>query len=987
MIAGVAVVMLAMIGSSLAVMSVNLTGAAGTVSTGAASTTPAASGPSVTISPNPAAVDSGQSVTLNAVASGGTYQGYQWWGGTYSTCPGGNLPITGATSATYTTPVLTSSEYFCVNVTVTPSGSSAVNVSSPVDLVTVNPGLLVTTPTPTAPTVDSGQTVMLTETATYGTPSLTYQWYSGGPTACSPFDPISGATAATYSPNPAPITTTSYCVVVGDHSSTSWAGVQSPSATITVVPAISAPAPTPSGDYGDVGQSFKLMAAPSGGTNSYSFQWYSGSTSSPSACNNKVGLGTAQTQTVTPTAIGSTYYCYSVTDTSTNAVAKVSPSTAVVINATLAAGPISPSVVSFDLYTTTAEMVNLTAKASGGALAPPSGGYSTYRYQWRSGTYPQCGSDTNISGATNSWLVVSSASLSASLYYCVEVQDANGTIAPSSPVLVTIYPQLTAAAPSPQTSQIDLGRAATLKANPNGGTTGTYSYQWFQGSGCTLTGGVWALSGALIPGAIGSTLTIAPSANATYFYRVTDNSTGLLELGQRSECSPTASVTVNPTMTPGPPTVSPSKTIDAGQSVTLTRPSVPAGEGTPVISYQWRAGTSSNCSLDANNASQTGTTFGPFIPPVGVSWYCYAVTDGSVNAPTILSVTVSVTVNSALSAGPISSPYGPAVVDQGPGGTPSQENVTLLASVGGGTGSYSYQWYSGVAATCSAIIIPANLIAGATGLTYTATGLSSTLAYCYQVTDQSTPREVATTAAPFLVIVELPLVAAKPTASLRSLDLGLTVTLTAAAQGGYQNHSAYAAYQWFTASGPSCTGLGLIASKTTSPATIAPTTTGTVYYCYRVTDFSNGNPVQESAYSTTAVSITVYPTVAANGGPTCKDYRTGLWTGTSYSCTGAVAGDHVTLAAAPSGGNASNYVYTWYNGTSSVCGSSDPVMTGHVASSVNVIVPSTPGSYYCYAVGDGTENATSLTYFLDPAPSSSSSSPAAAVPAAAGRAE
>jgi hypothetical protein len=983
LIAGVVVVALAMIGSSLAVLSANRTGAAGTVSTGTTSTAPAASGLSVAISPNPAAVDSGQSVVLTATASGGTspYRGYQWWNGTYSSCPGGNVPIPGATSATYTTPALTSSEYFCVNVT--DSESPAVNVSSAVDLVTVNPDVVVATPTPSAPTIDLGQTVPLTESANYGTAPLTYQWYSGGPTACSPFDPISGATTATYTPSPPPTTTTSYCVVVGDHSSTSWAGVQSPSATVTVDPALVAPAPTPSGDYGDSGQSFKLTATPSGGTGSYIIQWFS--TSSACTSGSKSGLGTAPTQIVAPTA--STYYCYSLTDTSTNAPVKDSPTTEVVINATLAAGPISPSSVSFDLLTstTTAEQVNLTAKASNGALSPPSGAHPTYRYQWRSGTYPQCGSDINVTGATNPWLVVSSASLSASLYYCVAVEDANSTIAYSSPVLVQINPALTVPAPSPQTSQIDFGRVATLTASPGGGTQ-PFSYQWFQGSGCTFSGGVWTLSGSLIPGATSSTLNVAPSVNGTtYFYRVTDSSSGLLTLGQESMCSPTATVIVNPALTPGPPAISVSTAIDLGQSVKLTRPSVPAGEGTPVIAYQWRSGTTSNCSADSNIAGQTGTTYGPIIPPAGVTWYCYAVTDGSVDAPLIPSASVSVTVNSILSAGSISS-VGTPNIDQGPGGAPSQENVTLLSSPSGGTGSYTYQWYGGVASTCSAIIVPADLITGATGSTYTTPALSQTLAYCYQVTDQSTPHEVANTTTPFDVVVWPPLVAGQPTASLKSLDLGQSVTLTAAPQHG---DTPYAAYQWFTASNRSCGGLGLVAGATSSPATVTPTATGSIYYCYRVTDSSNGNPVQESAYSTAAVGITVYPALTVSGAPGCKDYGTALWTGTGASCSGAKAGDHVTLTATPTGGNSSNYAYTWYNGTSSVC-QSDPVMTGKVASSVNVIVPSTPGSYYCYIVNDGTHNdsAASLTYFLDPASSSSSgASPAAAVPAAAGRAE
>ena len=172
----------------------------------------------------------------------------------------------------------------------------------------------------------------------------------------------------------------------------------------------------------------------------------------------------------------------------------------------------------------------------------------------------------------------------------------------------------------------------------------------------------------------------------------------------------------------------------------------------------------------------------------------------------------------------------------------------------------------------------------------------------------------------------------------------------------------------------------LIAGATGTPVTLSPTATGTLYYCYRVTDASNGNPVLESAYSATAVTVQVYPTLSAAGAPACADFGAGLWTGTSGTCSGAKAGDHITLTATPSGGNPSLYSYVWRNGTSSVCGS-DPVMAGATGPTLNVIVASTPGTYYCYGVNDGSQATPALspTYFLDP----SSAAPAASTPVAA----
>jgi large repetitive protein len=964
-VVSVSIVLLAMVGSSFAVAAVS-TGATPALPTSNPGAPTPAAGLTVAITPSPAAIDSGQSVTLTAVPSGtAPYRGYQWWEGTYSTCSGDSR-ILGATSSTYTTPALTSSEYFCVNVT--DSEVPAVNATSPADLVTVNVGVSDGAISPASPTIDLGQTVPLSIAATGGTAPLTYQWYSGTTSSCNPLDPVTGATSATYTASP-PLGTTSYCVVVNDHSATAWLGNKSASVIVTVDPMLTAAAPSPAGDYGDSGQPFLLTAHPGGGTGSYTLQWLSGMT--PSTCTGTAGLGSATTQTVRPSA--STYYCYSVTDTSTNPPKVVSLTTEVVVNSTLSGGAVSPSSVAFDAQTTTAELANLTASPSGGALTPPTGSHPTYLYQWRSGTFPACTADTNISGATKPWLVVSSASLSSSLYYCYLVIDANNSVAYSSPVLVAFNPALVAPAPTPQSSEVDLGRAATLTAPTPTGGTAPFSYQWFQGSGCTLSGGVWTLSGSLLAGATGSSLVVTPTANSTYFYRVTDSSNGLLELGQRSACSPAASVTVNPTLTPGPPTISPSAAIDLGQTVTLSRPSLPSSEGTPVVSYQWLSGTTSTCSSDANIAGQTGTTYGPVTPGAGTTYYCYSVTDGSVDPPTIYSASVSVTVNTPLAAGPITATGTPSV-DGGPGGGPSAETVTLLAAPSGGTGTYSYQWYSGASVVCAADINPAGLIAGATGATFTTPGLSLTTAFCYTVTDQASPTTTAASTNGLVVTVWPQLLAGKATASVPSLDVGQSVTLTAAPTGGTNPDTAF---QWFTASGPSCTGLSLLAGATSSspPVTIFPLSAGTTYYCYRVTDSSNGNPVQQSATSTQAVMVKVYPALTALAPPSCKDYGAAAWTGPSVPCTAAKAGDHVTLSAAPVGGNASRYTFTWFNGTSSVC-ASDPAMTGVTTNSTNVIVPATPGSYYCFTVSDGAPSPpTSPTYFLDPPSASPSGAP------------
>jgi hypothetical protein len=83
-----------------------------------------------------------------------------------------------------------------------------------------------------------------------------------------------------------------------------------------VVPVLTAGAITPSAPTIDNGQSVTLKSHASGGIGPYTYQWYSGFSAKCSSDTTK--LGTASTQSVSPAS--STYYCYSVTDTSSNAL-------------------------------------------------------------------------------------------------------------------------------------------------------------------------------------------------------------------------------------------------------------------------------------------------------------------------------------------------------------------------------------------------------------------------------------------------------------------------------------------------------------------------------------------------------------------------------------------------------------------------------------------------------------------------------------------
>jgi Immunoglobulin domain len=179
------------------------------------------SGTAPTIATQPAnqTVTAGQTAIFSVTAAGTAPLAYQWQKGTTA--------ITGATSASYTTPATTTSDSgttFSVVVS-----NSAGKMTSNAATLTVNAALVA----PTITQQPSNQTVTVGQTATFsviaaGTPPLTYQWQKGSTT-------ITGATSASYT---TPATTaadndTQFSAVV----SNSAGKITSNAATLTVNPA------------------------------------------------------------------------------------------------------------------------------------------------------------------------------------------------------------------------------------------------------------------------------------------------------------------------------------------------------------------------------------------------------------------------------------------------------------------------------------------------------------------------------------------------------------------------------------------------------------------------------------------------------------------------------------------------------------------------------------------------------------------------------
>src|SRR6266566_880957 len=142
----------------------------------------AAAAPSITTQPVNQTVTVGQTATFTVVATGTAPLSYQW--------QKNSTAITGATSATYTTPATTSADNGAQFVVVV--SNSAGNATSNAATLTVNASATAPSITtqPASQTVTVGQTATFTVVAT-GTAPLSYQWQKNG-TA------IIGAISATY---------------------------------------------------------------------------------------------------------------------------------------------------------------------------------------------------------------------------------------------------------------------------------------------------------------------------------------------------------------------------------------------------------------------------------------------------------------------------------------------------------------------------------------------------------------------------------------------------------------------------------------------------------------------------------------------------------------------------------------------------------------------------------------------------------------------
>ncbi len=426
----------------------------------------------------PGSVGSAQSICHNEIPAtltqvsppaGGTGSYTYQWQNSPNNSDWSDIP--GAALASYSPPALTANTYYRRSITSGECGT----LSSNSILVTVNPSLA-----PGSTGYDQAichntapAQVLHVNAPSGGTGSYSYQWQSS-PNNTSWSD-IPGATSSSYSP-PALTATTYYRRAVRSANCNTANGN---SVRITVYPAVDpGSAGTPQTIcHNTVPAQLTEISAPSGGTETFTFQWQSSANNS-----GWTNINGANQASYSPQALTSTTY-FRRNATSPECGTTSSASVLITVNAALLPGSVGSN----------QSICYNEAPSTLSQITAPSGGTGSYSYQWQ--LSPDNSSWSNIPGATQPSF--SPPALTAATYYRRNITSGNCGTVSSGSVLITVNPALHPGSIGyNQTICYNVTPAQLSQTNPASGGTGSYNYQW-QSSGNNTT---WSD----IPGAVSS---------------------------------------------------------------------------------------------------------------------------------------------------------------------------------------------------------------------------------------------------------------------------------------------------------------------------------------------------------------------------------------------------------------------------------------------------------------------------------------------------
>ncbi|MEM4104678.1 MAG: hypothetical protein QXF80_06770 [Thermoplasmatales archaeon] len=516
-----------------------------------------------------------------------------------------------------------------------------------------------------------------------------------------------------------------------------------------------------------------------------------------------------------------------------------------------------------------------------------SGGSGNYEYQW----YVD---NASVSGGTTSTYVFSSTVVAVHSVYVVVTDTSYNTTTQSNTLNIQVV-----SAPSVtyyvSGSYLEVGQVCQLNAAVSGGT-GSYKYQWY-------------VDGGEIEYANSPLLLYYPTSSGSHVFQL-----GIIDVGLSnppSTYTPIGSVVVefyNPLALTVSPITATILNSSAGSGNTTATITVTATGGSGHYSYQWYAD-------DSIVSGGTTSTYVFSSSDAGVhNIYC-EVTDTNSH---YVAVTQDVLVNVV---GGLSVGVSPTSLDVATG-----IPFTLVGSVSGGSGNYSYQWLQNSTASTSGATVVAS------SPSYTGMFNSTGVWYYYFVATDNVTKYSATSSAVTVTVYSG--FGASLTSTATNVVVGNSVTLNLYISGGSGNWTA----TWYQVINGTQTTL---TSGSVSSYTVSQSSSTTANYYVVVTDTST-----KLQYVTNTVTITWGTT-----GLSISSSSSNVWAGHPYT---------ITIS---SYGFISPLTYTLYeNGSSiySISGASSNIITqtitkGSVSGSVNTY------SYYATVSDSKGNNATSGT--------------------------
>jgi hypothetical protein len=523
--------------------------------------------PTVTTSPSPQTVCSGQTFSFSVVAGNSSpAPTFQW--------RKGGVNISGATASTYsgTATPADGGSYDCVLT------NSCGNATSGAALLTVNVGASISAQ-PSPQTACVGQPFSFSVTAS-GTPAPTFQWRHNTVN-------IPGANSATYSSTAGPTDGGSYdCVVTNTCNGTTSS---SASLTVNTAPSVTS---SPGPQTVCAGQAFSFSVSGTGSP-APTFQWRKGGVNIAGA------TASTYSATASPSDAG-TYDC--VLTNSCGSATSGSASLSVNTGPSISAQP-SPQTACVG------QSFSFTVTA-GGSPAPT--------FQWRHNT-------VNISGANSATYGGSATPADGGSYDCVVTNTCGSTTSNSASLTVNTAPSVTSS-PSPQT--VCSGQVFSFSVSGSGSPAPTF--QWRKG-GVNIPGAnASTYSGTASPADAGSydcvlTNSCASATSGSAGLAVNVGPSISVQPSPQTACVGQAfsfSVTASGTPAPSFQWRHNTANISGANASTYTASAAPADAGSYdcVVSNTCGSITSTSASLNVNTVPSIDTQPSPTTACVGQSF-------------------------------------------------------------------------------------------------------------------------------------------------------------------------------------------------------------------------------------------------------------------------------------------------------------------------------------------------------------------------------